>query len=85
MSSFDCGSYLVPAFQGPFPLLQHKTLVLVRPLDVALTDFQPLNDFPAVCLLERNKKYSVVSERIHSPLQIKKKTGDTLAMKRKDV
>lgn len=52
---FACGTYLVPAFQGPFPLLQHKTLMLIRPLDIALTDFQPLNDFPAVCLLERNK------------------------------
>lgn len=55
VSRFACGSYLVPAFQGPFPLLQHKALVLIGPLDVALTDFQPLNDFPAVCLLEWNK------------------------------
>lgn len=47
------GSYLVPAFQGPFPLLQHKTLVFIRPLDVALTDFQTLDYFPAVCLLKK--------------------------------
>lgn len=43
--------YLVPAFQWPFPLLQHEAFVFIWPLDVALTDFQPLNDFPAVCLL----------------------------------
>lgn len=48
-------SHLVPAFQGPFPLLQHETLVFIRPLDVALTDFQPFNDFPAVSLLERDR------------------------------
>lgn len=53
-------SYLVPAFQGPFPLLQHKPLVLIRPLDVALTNFQPLDDFPAVCLLAKNKRKKIV-------------------------
>lgn len=49
---FTAASYLVPAFQGPFPLFQHKALVFVRSLDVALTNFQSLNDFPTVWLLD---------------------------------
>lgn len=52
-------SYLVPTFQGPLPLLQHEALVFVRPLDVALSNFQALDDFPAVGLLQGTRKCSV--------------------------
>lgn len=55
--------HLVPALQGPLPLLQHEALVLVGPLDVALADFQALDDLPAVCLLEERKKTLGVMER----------------------
>lgn len=48
----------MPSFQGPFPLLQHEALVFVRPLDVALSNFQAFDDFPAVGLLQRSRKRS---------------------------
>lgn len=55
VAHFTGGSYLVPAFEGPFPFFQHKPLVLIGSLHIVLTDFQSLNDFPAVWNLEKNK------------------------------
>lgn len=80
VSHFTHESYLVPAFQGPFPLLQHKPLVFIRPLDVALTNFQPLDYLPAVCLLEKKWKYAAVSELIHLFLQNKKENPNALSV-----
>lgn len=48
----------MPAFQRPFPLFQHKALVFVGSQDIALTNFQSLNDFPTVWLLDGIKKHS---------------------------
>lgn len=46
----------MPALQRPFPLFQHKALMFVWSLDIALSNFQSLNDFPAVWLLEMMTK-----------------------------
>lgn len=48
-------SDLVPALQWPFPLLQHKTLMFIRSLDIRLANLQSLDDLPAVCLLNKAK------------------------------
>lgn len=80
VSHFTHESYLVPAFQGPFPLLQHKPLVFIRPLDVALANFQPLDYLPAVCLLEKKWKHAAVSDLIHLFLQNKKENPDVLSV-----
>lgn len=53
---FKAETYLVPALQRPFPLFQHKALMFVWSLDIALSNFQSLNDFPAVWLLEMMTK-----------------------------
>lgn len=62
------GSDLVPALQRPFSLLQHETFMFLRSLNVTLSDFQPLNDLPAIRFLhKRNQMMSgCVYNSVHS-------------------